>query len=77
MGNYVNTKCLSFLIKKYNLKCFGIGAVDRRAASTIYRLLNKKDGNPTIEVLKKLAHIFLITVSQLIGEEPLGLNQVH
>lgn len=44
-------------------------------SSKIYRILKNKDGNPTIEVLKKLSGFFQITVSQLIGEEPIGCKQ--
>jgi len=67
---------LSELIKKYNLNALELERMTGVPASTIYRLLKKNDGNPTIEVLKKLSGFFHITVSQLIGEEPLGCNQI-
>src|SRR5688572_17880951 len=67
---------LSELIKTYNLSAPELERMTGVPASTIYRLLKKKDGNPTIEVLKKLSSFFLITVSQLIGEEPLGYKQI-
>ena len=67
---------LSKLIKKYNLNALELERLTGIPASTIYRLLKNKDGNPTIEVLKKLSGFFQITVSQLIGEEPIGCNQI-
>ncbi|MFO8767013.1 XRE family transcriptional regulator [Legionella pneumophila serogroup 6] len=66
---------LSELIKKFGLNALEIERLTGVPASTIYRLL-KSDGNPTIEVLKKLATFFQITVSQLIGEEPIGCKQI-
>lgn len=66
---------LSELIKKFGLNALEIERLTGVPASTIYRLL-KSDGNPTIEVLKKLASFFQITVSQLIGEEPIGCKQI-
>ncbi|HAT9637081.1 TPA: helix-turn-helix domain-containing protein, partial [Legionella pneumophila subsp. pneumophila] len=63
------------LIKKFGLNALEIERLTGVPASTIYRLL-KSDGNPTIEVLKKLATFFQITVSQLIGEEPIGCKQI-
>lgn len=67
---------LSELIKKYNLNALELEHMTGVPSSTIYRLLKKKDGNPTIEVLKKLSSFFMITVSQLIGEEPIGCKQI-
>ena len=69
-------KVLSELIKKFGLNALEIERLTGVPASTIYRLLKNKDGNPTIEVLKKLSSFFQITVSQLIGEEPIGCKQV-
>ncbi|CAM4448867.1 MAG: putative HTH-type transcriptional regulator [Legionella sp.] len=66
---------LSELIKKFDLNALEIERLTGVPASTIYRLL-KSDGNPTIEVLKKLSSFFQITVSQLIGEEPIGCKQI-
>lgn len=66
---------LSELIKKFGLNALEIERLTGVPASTIYRLL-KSDGNPTIEVLKKLSSFFQITVSQLIGEEPIGCRQI-
>ena len=45
-------------------------------SSTIYRLLKDNAGNPTIDILKKLSSFFQITVSQLIGEDPIGCKQI-
>lgn len=67
---------LSELIKKYSLSTLELERLTGVPSSTLYRLLNKKNGNPTIDVLKKLSSFFLITVSQLIGEEPLGCKQI-
>ena len=64
------------LIKKFGLNALELERLTGVPASTIYRLLKNKDGNPTIEVLKKLATFFKITVSQLIGEEPIGCKQI-
>lgn len=69
-------KVLSELIKKYNLNALELERMTGVPASTIYRLLKNNDGNPTIEVLKKLSTFFQITVSQLIGEEPIGCKQI-
>lgn len=66
---------LSDLIKKFGLNALEIERLTGVPSSNIYRLL-KNEGNPTIEVLKKLASFFQITVSQLIGEEPLGCKQI-
>ncbi|MFJ1269980.1 XRE family transcriptional regulator [Legionella lytica] len=66
---------LSELIKQFDLNALEIERLTGVPASTIYRLL-KSDGNPTIEVLKKLSSFFQITVSQLIGEEPIGCKQI-
>lgn len=66
---------LSELIKKFDLNALEIERLTGVPSSTIYRLL-KSSGNPTIEVLKKLASFFQITVSQLIGEEPIGCRQI-
>lgn len=41
------------------------------AASTLSRIKNDPDCNPTIESLKLLADFFGVTISQLIGDEPL------
>ena len=67
---------LSELLKKYNLNVLELERLTGVPASTIYRLLKDKDGNPTIEVLKKLSSFFQITVSQLIGEDPFGCKQI-
>lgn len=67
---------LSALLKKFNLNALELERLSGVPSSTIYRLLNGKDGNPTIEVLKKLSSFFQITVSQLIGEEPIGNKQL-
>lgn len=69
-------KVLSELIKKFSLNALELERMTGVPASTIYRLLKNKDGNPTIEVLKKLSSFFQITVSQLIGEEPIGCKQI-
>lgn len=69
-------KILSELIKKFNLNALELERMTGVPASTIYRLLKNKAGNPTIEVLKKLSGFFQITVSQLIGEEPIGCKQI-
>lgn len=49
---------LSELLKKYNLNALELERLTGVPSSTIYRLLKDKDGNPTIEVLKKLASFF-------------------
>ncbi|MCW8419999.1 MULTISPECIES: XRE family transcriptional regulator [Fluoribacter] len=67
---------LSELLKKYNLSALELERLTGVPSSTIYRLLKDKGGNPTIEVLKKLSSFFQITVSQLIGEEPIGCKQI-
>ncbi|MBA3284989.1 MAG: helix-turn-helix domain-containing protein [Nitrosopumilus sp.] len=67
---------LTELIKKYNLNVLELERMTGVPSSTLYRLLKNKDGNPTIEVLKKLSCFFHITVSQLIGEEPIGCRQI-
>lgn len=67
---------LSDLLKKFNLNALELERMTGVPSSTIYRLLKNKGGNPTIDVLKKLSSFFQITVSQLIGEEPIGLTQV-
>ncbi|STX81722.1 HTH-type transcriptional regulator [Legionella busanensis] len=67
---------LSHLLKKYNLNALELERLTGVPSSTIYRLLKNKYGNPTIEILKKLASFFQITVSQLIGEEPIGCRQI-
>lgn len=69
-------KILSNLIKKYGLNVLELERLTGVPSSTIYRIVNNKAGNPTIEVLKKLSSFFQITVSQLIGEESIGHNQV-
>lgn len=69
-------KVLSELIKKFGLNALDLDRMTGVPSSTIYRLLKNKDGNPTIEVLRKLSSFFQITVSQLIGEEPIGCKQV-
>lgn len=45
-------------------------------ASTIYRLKGKKKWNPTLNSIKAIAKFFKITVSQLIGEQPIGAHIV-
>lgn len=67
---------LAELLKKYNLNPLELERLTGVPSSTLYRLLKNKDGNPTIEVLKKLSSFFQITVSQLIGEEPFGSKQI-
>ncbi|MBN9231815.1 MAG: helix-turn-helix domain-containing protein [Legionella sp.] len=67
---------LSELLKKYNLNALELERLTGVPSSTIYRLLKDRDGNPTIEVLKKLSSFFQITVSQLIGEDPFGCKQI-
>lgn len=69
-------KILDELIKKFGLNALELERLTGVPASTIYRILKDKNGNPTIEVLKKLARFFQITVSQLIGEEPIGCKQI-
>lgn len=64
------------LLKKFNLNALELERLTGVPSSTIYRLLKNKDGNPTIDVLKKLSSFFQITVSQLIGEEPFGCKQI-
>jgi len=67
---------LSELLKKFGLNAVDLERLTGVPAPTIYRLLKNKSGNPTIEVLKKLSSFFQITVSQLIGEEPIGCKQI-
>lgn len=67
---------LSGLLKKYNLTAVELERLTGVPSSTIYRVLKDKSGNPTIEVLKKLSSFFQITVSQLIGEDPIGCRQL-
>lgn len=67
---------LSELLKKFNLNTLELERLTGVPSSTIYRLLKDKGGNPTIEVLKKLSSFFQITVSQLIGEDPIGCKQI-
>ena len=67
---------LTDLLKKYNLNALELEQLTGVPSSTIYRLLKDKSGNPTIEVLKKLSSFFQITVSQLIGEDPIGCKQI-
>jgi SOS-response transcriptional repressor LexA len=67
---------LSELLKKYNLNALELERLTGVPSSTIYRLLKDKNGNPTIEVVKKLSCFFQITVSQLIGEDPFGCKQI-
>ncbi|MCW8385503.1 XRE family transcriptional regulator [Legionella pneumophila serogroup 1] len=67
---------LSELLKKYNLNALELERLTGVPSSTIYRLLKDKSGNPTIEVLKKLSSFFQVTVSQLIGEDPIGCKQI-
>lgn len=67
---------LSELIKKYNLNALELERLTGVPSSTIYRLLKDTNGNPTIEVLKKLSSFFQVTVSQLIGEDPIGCKQI-
>ena len=67
---------LKALMKKFDLNALDLEKHTAIPSSTIYRLLKNKDGNPTVDVLKKLATFFQITVSQLIGEEPLGVKQL-
>lgn len=67
---------LSELLKKFNLNALELERLTGVPSSTIYRLLKGKDGNPTIEILKKLSSFFQITVSQLIGEDPIGCKQI-
>lgn len=69
-------KVLSELIKKFNLNVLELERMTGVPASTLYRLLKNKDGNPTIEVVKKISSFFQITVSQLIGEEPIGCRHL-
>ena len=66
----------SDLLKKYNLNALELEQLTGVPASTIYRLLKDKSGNPTIDILKKLSSFFQITVSQLIGEDPIGCKQI-
>lgn len=67
---------LTTLMKKFDLNALDLEKHTGVPSSTIYRLLKNKDGNPTVEVLKKLSTFFQVTVSQLIGEEPVGVKQV-
>lgn len=67
---------LSELLKKYNLNALELERLTGVPSSTIYRLLKDKGGNPTIDVLKKLSSFFQVTVSQLIGEDPIGCKQI-
>lgn len=67
---------LSELLKKFNLNALELERLTGVPSTTIYRLLKDKGGNPTIEILKRLASFFQITVSQLIGEEPIGCKQI-
>src|SRR6185295_5155565 len=67
---------LDKLIKKFGLNALELERLTGVPSSTIYRILKDKKGNPTIEVLKKLSRFFQITVSQLIGEEPIGCKHI-
>ncbi|STX44780.1 HTH-type transcriptional regulator [Legionella donaldsonii] len=67
---------LAELLEKFNLNVLELERMTGVPSSTIYRLLKNKNGNPTIEVLKKLSSFFQITVSQLIGEEPIDCKQI-
>lgn len=68
---------LNRLIKHKNIS---VGELARRtgaAPSTINRLMNSSDGNPTLESLLALAHFFDISVSQFIGEQPLDFDAIR
>ena len=69
-------KNLNTLMKNYGVNALDIERLTGVPSSTTYRILKNKAGNPTIEVLKKLANFFQITVSQFIGEETFGCKQI-
>jgi transcriptional regulator with XRE-family HTH domain len=77
MSTYIHCGAvLSDLMKQFDVNALELERLTGVPSSTIYRLVKNKDGNPTIEVLKKLASFFQITVSQLIGEDPIGQKQI-
>ncbi|QBS13517.1 helix-turn-helix domain-containing protein [Legionella geestiana] len=67
---------LPLLLQKYNLNALELERMTGVPSSTIYRLLKGSAANPTVEVLKKISSFFQITISQLIGEEPMGCKQI-
>jgi len=67
---------LATLMRKFDLNALDLERHTGVPSSTIYRLLKNKDGNPTVDVLKKLASFFQVTVSQLIGEDPIGSKYI-
>ncbi|MCW8451907.1 S24 family peptidase [Legionella quinlivanii] len=69
-------KIIDGLMHTYNINALELERLTGIPSSTIYRLLKGKNINPTIEILKKLANFFHITVSQLIGEESLNETQI-
>lgn len=62
---------LSMLIEMQHVSFNEIGRRTGMTPSTIARIINNDDANPTLESLMILAKYFNLTVGQLIGEKPI------
>lgn len=54
-----------------------LSKITKVAKANISRLRNDPKANPTLATLKPLAEFFGVTVSQLLGEAPLNVDQGH
>lgn len=66
---------LNFLISETRLNASELARRTGIPASSIKKIRNNDHPNPTLTTLIPLANFFAITISQLIGETPLNLEQ--
>ena len=62
---------LNFLMTKNVLNASELARSTGLPASTIKKIRNHDNPNPTLATLRPLAQYFSISLSQLIGDEPL------
>lgn len=65
------SQVLLFLIKEANINASILSRHTGIPTSTLNRLLQDSDVNPTVQTLKPIAEYFRVTLGQLVGEEPL------
>ncbi len=70
------SKNLNLLMEELRISADELGRRTSLPASTIKKIRNRYNPNPTLTTLLPLAKFFSITLSQLVGQEPLPKHRI-
>ncbi len=70
------SKNINALMEEANLNAEELSRRIGLPASTIKKVRNNKDANPTLSTLAPLAKYFSLSISQLVGDEPIPKSRI-